>query len=39
MWNLTGNDVFDLYFGTASLFAFSGWGIGVVKGLVKRVFR
>jgi len=39
MWNLTGNDIFDLYFGTASLFAFLGWSAGVIRGMVRRVIR
>ena len=39
MWNLTGNDVFDFYFGLISLFAFAGWSIGVLKGAVKRFIR
>lgn len=39
MWTLTGNDIFDLYFGTASFFAFAGWGLGVVRGLISRMVR
>lgn len=39
MWYLTGNDVFDFYFGLISLFAFLGWSIGVVRGLVRKLLR
>mgnify|MGYP007101509056 CR=1 FL=1 len=39
MWSVTGNDVFDFYFGMVSSFAFVGWGFGMVKGLIRRVIR
>jgi len=34
--NLTGNQVFDFFFNLISLFAFTGWGIGLVKGRITR---
>ena len=39
MFSLTGNEIFDFGFGMVSTFAFAGWGIGVTKGLIKRLFR
>jgi hypothetical protein len=39
MWTITGNDVFDFYFGLPAFFAFLGWGAGMVRGLIRRVIR
>lgn len=36
---ITGNDIFDFYFGMVSLFAFTGWGAGNVRGMIRKVIR
>jgi len=38
-WGVTGNEIFDFYFGMVTFFAFSGWVAGVLRGLVGRLIR
>lgn len=38
-WSVTGNTVFDFYFGLVSFFAFSGWTVGIIISTIKRVIR
>ena len=37
--DITGNEVFDLYFNIVSFFAVSGWSIALVISMIRRLFR